>query len=66
MRFDTTNPEIQNDIDEILSSYPGRSEVKIKCSETGKVFKMNMMVNLNSHIKTELLAVLDEKDIVIR
>ena len=66
LRFDTTNPEIQNDIDEILSSYPGRSEVKIKCSETGKVFKMNMMVNLNSHIKTELLAVLDEKDIVIR
>ena len=66
LRFDTTDENVYNDIVEILSSYPGRSEVKIKCSATEKVFKMNMCVNLNSLIKTELLAVLDEKDIVIR
>ena len=66
LRFDTTDKDVYNDVVEILSSYPGRSEVKIKCASTDKVFKMNMNVNLNTHIKTELLAVLDEKDIVIR
>ena len=66
LRFDTTDQNVYNDIVDILSAYPGKSEVKIKCSNTGKVFKMNMCVNLDSLIKTELLAVLEEKDIVIR
>ena len=54
------------DVLDILSAYPGRCPVIVKCTNSGKAFKMPRMVSVDGLIKTELLALLDESDIVIR
>ena len=66
LKFDTTNIQLYNVITGIINSYPGNSEVLVRCCETGKAFKLNKDVSISQHLLGELLGVLDENDILIK
>lgn len=66
LRFDTTDDGLYKDVLDILSAYPGKCPVIVKCTNLNKAFKMPRLVDVDGLIKTELLALLDESDIVIR
>ena len=66
LKFDTNNISLYNDVIEIISTYPGESEVFVRCTETGKAFKMNKTVSISSHLESELFGVLGEDNIVIQ
>jgi DNA polymerase-3 subunit alpha len=66
LKFDLADVKLYNSIINIISSYPGKSEVIVKCSSTGSVFKMNREVSPTNHLLVELLGVLPESDIVIK
>ena len=48
---------------EILSAYPGESLVFVK--KDGKKYKLNQKVRLCKGLKSELLSLLNEQDIII-
>jgi hypothetical protein len=50
----------------ILSSYPGKSEVIVKCISTGNAFKMNRQVSTSKHLLSELLGIMPEENIIIK
>lgn len=66
LKFDLTNIKLYNSIINIISSYPGKSEVIVKCSATGNVFKMNREVNVSKHLLIELVGLLPETDIIVK
>ena len=63
LRFDTKNTSLYNSIIEILDSHIGASSVYIKCSSTGKAFKLNSTVSYDNLLEYELLALLPPQDI---
>ena len=66
LRFDVSNIEIYNKVVTILANYPGESEVCVRCTQSGKAFKMNNKVTISNLIENELCGVLDEGNIVIQ
>ena len=66
LKFDLNDIKLYNSVINILSSYPGNSEVIVKCSATGNVFKMNRKVKPTHHLLVELLGVLPESDVVVK
>ena len=66
LRFNVTDIPLYNKIAEIINSYPGASEIYVKCSETGNAFKMNKTVSISQHLLGELLGVLGEGDVIVK
>ena len=66
LKFNTKDDSLKTDILDILKSYPGTSDVVIKCSVTNQIYKLNIRVNLNSFVNQELLAIVGESNIVVR
>lgn len=66
LKFNTKDDSLKNEILDILKSYPGTSDVVIKCSVTNQIYKLNIRVNLNSFVNQELLAIVGESNIVVR
>jgi DNA polymerase-3 subunit alpha len=66
LKFDLNDIKLYNVIVGILSSYPGKSEVIVKCISTGNAFKMNRQVSPSKHLLSELLGILPEENIVIK
>ena len=66
LKFDTTNIELYNKIVSVLADYVGESEVFVRCSCTGKAFKMNKKVSISNHLENELCGILSEDSIVIK
>ena len=66
LRFDVSNIELYNKVVTILSNYPGESEVCVRCTQSGKAFKMNNKVEISNLIENELCGVLDEGNIVVQ
>lgn len=66
LKFDLNNIKIYNAVITLLSSYPGNSEVIVKCSSSENAFKMNRTVSVSKHLMVELLGLLPENDIVVK
>ena len=66
IKFDVSNVPLYNSIIKILATYPGKSEVIVKCTSTQKAFKLNKEVSISQHLLGELLGVITENDIVIK
>ena len=66
LRFDTSNIEQYNKVVTILANYPGDSEVFVRCTQSGKAFKMNNKVTISNLIENELCGVLDEGNIIVQ
>lgn len=66
LKFNVTDIPLYNTIAGIINSYPGKSEVFVRCSETGNAFKMNKEVSISQHLLGELLGVLGEDDVIVK
>lgn len=65
LRFDTTNLDLYNKVKVIASSYPGKNQVIIKCTSSGKAFSFNAKIDVNNYVQNELVGLLGEKNVVI-
>ena len=66
LRFDTTDIILYNKIVSVIATYPGESEVFVRCLKTGNAFKMNKTVQISNHLENELCGILDEGNIIIQ
>lgn len=66
LRFNTLDEDIKNEVVDILSAYPGKSEVIIKCSVSNQIFKLTSKVDLKSYVVQELKAMLMEDNVKIK
>ncbi len=65
LKYDLTNSELSNDIFQTLKSYPGNSEVIVKCTKQNKAFKLNIKVNTDSFLISELHAYIEDEFIKV-
>ena len=65
LRFDTGDIDTYNKVKTIASSYPGKNQIVIKCTSTGKVFSFNAKIDINNYVENELVGLLGEKNVVI-
>ena len=66
IKFDVTNVPLYNNIVNIINSYPGSSEVYVRCTATGNAFKMNKEVSISQHLLGELLGILPEDCVIAK
>ena len=66
LRFDTKNIDLYDKVKKIVSSYPGKSALIIKCSSQNKAFSFNTKVEVNNYLKNELIGLLGEENVIIR
>ena len=66
IKFDVTNIPLYNSIIKIMNTYPGNTEVIVKCTATEKAFKLNKTIAISQHLLGELLGILSENDIIIK
>lgn len=66
LRFDTKDIDIYDRVKNIIASYPGKSQVVIKCNSTSQAFAFSTKVTLNNYLENELIGLLGEKNVIIR
>ena len=67
MKFDVNDKNTYLKVEEILSSYPGTSQIVIKDELTSSVFMLkNRNVKINDGLINELIGELGEKNVVVR
>ena len=66
LKFNTTDIKLYNTILSIISSYPGKSEIFVRCSATEKAFKMNRKASISQHLLGELLGILPQEDVLVK
>lgn len=63
LRFDTTNPDIKNQIVQTLGHYHGENEVRIRCTNKNQTFTFTHNVDANSLLIYELSAIISKDNI---
>ncbi len=64
LKFDTKNPDIYSKVKKTISSYPGETQVVIKCSSSEKVFVFQQKVKVNNYLINELSGIIGSENIV--
>mgnify|MGYP003773022247 FL=1 len=65
LKYDTTNTSLGDNIVKVVESYPGNSEVRIKCATQNKLFKLTKTVDLSTHLLNELIGLLGSENVVV-
>ena len=66
LRFDTKDIDIYDRVKNIIASYPGKSQVVIKCLSSNKAFAFSAKVNLNNYLQNELIGLLGEQNVIVK
>ena len=66
LKFNTMDIELYNKVISIVGTYPGENDVFVRCTETGKAFKMNKTASISNHLENELVGVLGEDNVVVQ
>jgi DNA polymerase-3 subunit alpha len=66
LRFNTKDLSIYNKVKSIILSYPGESQVIIKCTQSNEVFTFNAKVNVNNYLNNELVGLIGESNVVVK
>ena len=66
LKFDTKNPDIYSKVKSSISSYPGQTQVVIKCASSGKVFVYQDTVRVNNYLVNELSGIIGNENIVVQ
>ncbi len=66
LKFDTKNPDVYSRVKNSLASYPGDTQVVIKCSSTDKSFVYQQGVNINNHLTNELAGIIGSENVVVQ
>lgn len=64
LRFDTKNPDVYSKVKNSLNSYPGETQVVIKCTSSNKVFVYQEKVKINNYLLNELSGIIGNENIV--
>lgn len=66
LRFDTKNVDVYNTVKRIAATYPGESNVIVRCASTNQVFAFSAKVDPNNYLVNELIGLLGEENVVIK
>ena len=66
LRFNTRDIDMYNHVKRIASTYPGQSQVIIKCTETKQGFSFNAKVDINNYLVNEFIGLLGEENVVVK
>lgn len=66
LRFDTKNPDIYSKVKNSIASYPGETQVVIKCVSSDKVFNYQQQVRINNYLINELSGIIGSENIVVQ
>ena len=66
LKFDTKNPDIYSKVKKALSSYPGETQVVIKCSSSGKAFVFQDGVKINNYLVNELTGIIGNENLIVK
>ena len=66
LKFDTKNPDLYSKVKNSLLSYPGDSQVVIKCSSSDRVFAFQQNVRINNHLTNELSGIIGSENVVVK
>ncbi len=65
LRFDTKDPDIYSKVKNSISSYPGQTQVVIKCTSSNKSFVYQNTVKINNYLINELSGIIGNENIVV-
>ncbi len=66
LRFDTKNPDIYSKVKNSIASYPGETQVVIKCTSSNKVFVYQQQAKINNYLVNELSGIIGNENIVVQ
>ena len=66
LKFDTKNPDVYSKVKNSIASYPGDTQVVIKCSSTNKAFNYQQHVRVNNYLLNELRGIIGNENIVVQ
>ena len=66
LRFDTKNPDVYAKVKAIVSTYPGQSQIVVKCLSSGTAFAFSSKVDVNNYLINELIGLLGESNVIIK
>lgn len=66
LRFDTKNPDIYSKVKNSIASYPGETQVVIKCTSSNKVFVYQQQAKVNNYLVNELSGIIGNENIVVQ
>ncbi len=66
LRFDTKNPDVYSKVKNSLASYPGESQVVIRCTSTEKAMNYQQKVKINNYLINELSGIIGNENIVVQ
>ncbi len=66
LRFDTKNPDVYSKVKNSIASYPGETQVIIKCTSSNKSFVYQQQVRINNYLLNELSGIIGNENIVVQ
>ena len=66
LRFDTKDIDVYSKVKSTLMSYPGESQVAIRCTSTGSAFNFQSKVSINNYLVNELSGIIGNENIIVQ
>ncbi len=66
LRFDTKNPDVYSKVKNSIASYPGDTQVVIKCTSSNKGFIYQQNVKINNYLLNELSGIIGNENIIVQ
>jgi len=66
LKFDTKNPDIYSKVKNSIGTYPGETQVVIKCTSSNKAFVYQQTVKINNHLINELNGIIGNENIIVQ
>ncbi len=66
LRFDTKNPDVYCRVKNSIASYPGDTQIVIKCTSSNKTFVYQQTTKINNYLLNELSGIIGNENIVVQ
>ncbi len=66
LKFNTKDPDIYSKVKNSIASYPGQTQVVIKCTSSGKAFVYQQNVRVNNYLINELSGIIGNENIIVQ
>ena len=66
LKYDTKNPDLNSKVKNSLETYPGETQVVVRCSSSGKAFTYPHNVKINNHLINELSGIIGDENIILK
>ena len=66
LRFDTTNDQLYQNVLSLLKEYIGDDEIAIRCTNSGKSFKVSITTNADTMLCNDLIGLLGQENVIVK